>query len=135
MPVTTKTKGDIGQVMVMGDLLKKGYKVALPLGEDWRYDLIVDKKNQLLRIQCKYVESIKGVIRVRCETHDGRNYYKYQQADLDYIAVYDKITERCYYINCSFLGDSGRGSLTLRLKEPKNKQKKKIFNALDFLEF
>lgn len=135
MPAATKTKGDIGQAKVMGDLLVKGYKVAIPLGEDWRYDLIVDKKNKLLRIQCKYVESTNGVIKVRCETHDSRSYYRYQQSDLDYIAVYDKITDRCYYISCSYLGSNGRGSLSLRVVATRNGQKKKILNANDFIDF
>lgn len=135
MPAATKTKGDIGQVKVMGDLLTRGYKVALPLGEDWRYDLIVDRNNRLLRIQCKYVESTNGVIKVRCETHDGRNYYRYKPEDLDYIAVYDKITDKCYYISRSYLGKSGRGSLSLRISETRNGQRKKIYRAENFTNF
>jgi hypothetical protein len=135
MPAATKTKGDIGQVKVMGDLLTKGYKVALPLGEDWRYDLIVDRDNTLLRIQCKYVESTNGVIKVRCETHDGRSYYRYKQEDLDYIAVYDKITDKCYYISCTYLGKNGRGSLSLRVNRTRNGQKKKIYKAKNFTKF
>lgn len=134
MPAITKIKGDLGQAMVMADALKRGYKVALPLGEDWRYDLIVLKGRALLRIQCKYVESTNGVVKVRCETHDGRSYYRYKQEDLDYIAVYDKITDKCYYINCSYLG-KGRGSLSLRTIDTKNGQKKKILKAKDFTKF
>jgi len=134
MPAITKTKGDLGQAMVMADALKRGYKIALPLGEDWRYDLIIEKERQLLRVQCKYVESTKGVIKVRCETHDGRSYYKYKSDDLDYIAVYDKVTEKCYYISNFFL-ENGRASLNLRINEAKNNQKKKILYAKDFLEF
>lgn len=130
----TKSKGDLGQAMVMADALRRGYKVALPLGEDWRYDLIVLKEKKLLRIQCKYVES-GDVIKVRCETHDGRNYYRYRPEDLDYIAIYDKITETCYYVSNSYLGKDGRGSLSLRIKEPRNSQKCKIYYAKDFLEF
>ncbi len=135
MPAITKTKGDLGQAMVMADTLKRGYKVALPLGEDWRYDLIVLKGARLLRIQCKYTESTRGVIKVRCETHDGRSYYRYKPGDLDYIAVYDKITDKCYYISCSYLGEGGRGSLSLRVNEARNGQKKKIYRATDFTEF
>ncbi len=134
MPAITKTKGDLGQAMVMADALRRGYKVAMPLGEDWRYDLIVLRDKKLLRVQCKYVESTRGVVKVRCETHDGRNYYRYKQEDLDYIAVYDKITEKCYYINCSYLG-KGRGSLSLRTQKTRNGQRKKIFNAEDFTKF
>lgn len=134
MPAITKIKGDLGQAMVMADALKRGYKVALPLGEDWRYDLIILKDGVLLRVQCKYTESINGFVKVRCETHDGRSYYKYKQEDLDYIAVYDKITDKCYYVNCSYLG-KGRGSLSLRTVDAKNGQKKKILKAEDFTKF
>lgn len=134
MPAITKIKGDLGQAMIMADALRRGYKVALPLGEDWRYDLIIEKEGKLLRLQCKYVESSRGVVKVRCETHDGRNYYKYKQEDLDYIAVYDKITDKCYYIKCSYLG-KGRGSLSLRTTKTKNGQVKGILKAEDFTNF
>lgn len=135
MPAVTKIKGDLGQAMIMADTLKRGYKVALPLGEDWRYDLIVLRKDELLRVQCKYVESKNGVVKVRCETHDGRNYYRYRQEDLDYIGVYDKITDKCYYVSSQLLGKKGRGSLNLRFKDAKNGQRKKIFRADDFTKF
>lgn len=135
MPAITKIKGDLGQAMIMADALKRGYKVALPLGEDWRYDLIILKNGKLLRIQCKYVESKSGVVKVRCETHDGRNYYRYKQEDLDYIGVYDKITDKCYYISSQLLGHSGRGSLSLRVIDARNGQKKRTFKANDFLKF
>jgi len=127
MPAITKVKGDLGQAMIMADALKRGYKVALPLGE-----VLKDKK--LLRIQCKYAESNNGVVKVRCETHDGRSYYRYKQEDLDYIAVYDKITDKCYYVNCLYLGQ-GRGAISLRTRETKNGQKKKILKAEDFTKF
>ena len=48
----TKRKGDLGEAMVMADVLRRGHKVALPVGEDWRYDLIVLRNSKLERIQC-----------------------------------------------------------------------------------
>ena len=135
MPAITKSKGDLGQAMVMADALKRGYKIALPLGEDWRFDLIVMKDKTLLKIQCKYVESKNGVIKVRCETHDGRNYYRYRKEDIDYLAVYDKITDKCYYISNSYLGENGRGILHLRIGSTKNNQKIGIYYAKDFTDF
>lgn len=134
MPAITKIKGDLGQAMIMADALKRGYKVALPIGEDWRYDLIVEKDQNLLKIQCKYAESNKGVIKVRCETHDGRSYYKYRQEDLDFIAVYDKVTDKCYYINRTYL-HSGRSSLSLRTQKTRNGQTKGTYSAEDFINF
>ena len=135
MPAITKTKGDLGQAMVMADALRRGYKVAMPLGEDWRYDLIVLKNGKLLKVQCKYTEATNGVIRVRCETHDGRSYYRYKQKDIDYMAVYDKITDRCYYVGNEYLGEDGRGVIHLRISDTKNKQKKNILFARDFVNF
>lgn len=44
---TTKTKGDLAELMVAADLRQKGYKVALPFGEDWDYDLIFDRDGTL----------------------------------------------------------------------------------------
>lgn len=134
MAAITKIKGDLGQAMVMADALKRGYKVALPLGEDWRYDLIVLREEKLLKIQCKYADSAKGVIKVRCETHDGRSYYRYKREDLDYIAVYDRVTDKCYYVPCSYLG-TGRSSISLRTTETRNGQSKKTWRAKDFTEF
>jgi hypothetical protein len=34
-----KTKGDLAELMVAADLMRRGYKIALPYGEDWDYDL------------------------------------------------------------------------------------------------
>lgn len=39
----TKTKGDLGEALIMVDILRRGYRVALPVGEDWSCDLIVLK--------------------------------------------------------------------------------------------
>lgn len=130
----TKSKGDLGQAMVVADVLKRGYKVALPLGEDWRYDLIIQRDSELLKVQCKYVTAKNNVVKARCETHDGRNYYKYTDRDLDYMAIYDSVSDRCYYIASSYINE-GRSSISLRLDKPKNKQKKKILFASNFTNF
>jgi hypothetical protein len=51
--------------MVAADLRRKGHKVALPFGEDWNYDLIVEREGRLERVQVKYTESDGRVIAVR----------------------------------------------------------------------
>jgi hypothetical protein len=35
----TKAKGDLAELKVAADLIAKGYRVALPFGEDCDYDL------------------------------------------------------------------------------------------------
>ncbi len=36
-----KQKGDLAEMMVAADLLRRGHRIAFPHGEDWDYDLIV----------------------------------------------------------------------------------------------
>lgn len=58
----TKRKGDVGQSVIMAKIMLAGHKVAIPVGEDWRYDLIVLKDGKLQRVQCKYVTSDGDVV-------------------------------------------------------------------------
>jgi hypothetical protein len=51
--VHTKQLGDLAEVTVMGAFLRLGFQVAIPWGENTRYDLIVDTGDRLLRVQCK----------------------------------------------------------------------------------
>jgi hypothetical protein len=64
-----KAKGDLAELMVATDLLRRGYKVALPYGEDWDYDLILCRGEELERVQVKYTESDGSVIVVQCRSH------------------------------------------------------------------
>lgn len=121
----TKTKGDLGQAMIMAEAMKRGYKVAIPVGEDWRYDLIVLRQGKLERVQCKYTESDGQYINVRCRSSNNWQTLKYTADEIDWLAVYDKTTDQCYFVPASELGD-GKSELHLRVQPPKNGQVKKV---------
>ncbi len=131
----TKNKGDIAEAIVIAESLKRGYKVALPFGEDWRFDLIVLRHNNLERVQCKYTESDGNVIIVMCRSANNWSTIKYTSDDIDWIAVYDKTTNQCYFIPSNILGKVGRSMIKLRLTRPKNNQVKNIFWARDFTDW
>lgn len=131
----TKRKGDIGEAMVMAEAMKRGYKVAIPVGEDWRYDLIVLRHGNLDRVQCKFVTSDGATIRIPCRSANGHSVIKYTPQDIDWIAVYDTTTDGIYFVPSNMLGDTGRATLTLRLKPPKNNQKKGVLWAKDFTDW
>ena len=118
----------------MAEALRRGYKVALPVGEDWRYDLIVLRQNKLERVQCKYTESNGQYVEVRCRSTNNWNVLKYTKEDVDWVVAYDKTTDRCYFIPSSMLG-TGRSTIWLRLLPPKNGQKKDILWAKDFTDW
>jgi hypothetical protein len=126
----TKRKGDLGEAMVMAEVLRRGYKVAIPVGEDWRYDLIVLRDNHLERLQCKYTESDGKTVVVKCRSTNNWRTVKYTSKDFDWLAVYDKTTEQCYFIPASRLGE-GRATITLRLEPSRNGQSKKVLWAKD----
>jgi hypothetical protein len=130
----TKEKGDLGVSMVMADVLRRGHKVAVPVGEDWRYDLIVLRGSKLERVQCKYVESDGAVVLVRCRSCNNWSVIKYTQSDVDWIATYDKTTDKVYYVPSRLLGD-GRAFISLRLRPSKNGQVKGVLMATDFDTF
>ena len=130
----TKLKGDIGQSMIMADILRRGYKLAVPFGEDWDYDLIVLRNGIFQRIQCKYTESKNGVVMVYCRSCNGWSLKKYSSETIDWMACYDAITSTCYYIPAHLLG-GGMSMLTLRLDAPKNNATKNIRFANDYLAF
>jgi hypothetical protein len=68
-----KTKGDLAEVMVAADLMRRGHKIAFPYGEDWDYDLIVCRGENLERVQVKYTESDGVVLDVQCRSRSISN--------------------------------------------------------------
>ncbi len=130
-----KTKGDLAELKVATDLLERGYRIAIPYGEDHDFDLILCRDDRLERVQVKYTESNGNFVIVRTRSHSltngkvKRTKY-YTAATVDWIAVYDK--NRCYYVPAVELG-SGRSSFHLRLTEPLNCQRLGIRYASDYL--
>lgn len=120
--------------MIIAEATKRGYKVAVPLGEDWRYDLIVLRKGKLERVQCKYTKSDGKIVIVRCRNLNNWNEIRYTSKDIDWMAVYDETTNKCYFVPASMLGQ-GRTTFNLRLTPAKNNQKKLTWLAKDFIKW
>jgi hypothetical protein len=133
-----KTKGDLAELKVAADLIERGYRIAIPFGEDNDFDLILCRGNNLERVQVKYARSDGEVIHVKCYSHsltNGRIRQTkcYTAATIDWLAVYDATSKRCFYIPAAELG-SGKHVLHLRLKEAKNCQRRGIRFAADYCE-
>jgi hypothetical protein len=133
-----KAKGDLAELKVATDLLERGYRLAIPFGEDHDFDLILCRDNKLERVQVKYAESNGEVIPVRCSSHSltngrVRQTKRYTAATIDWLAVYDATMDRCFYIPAADLG-SGKNILHLRLLPAKNCQQRGIRFADDYCE-
>lgn len=133
-----KMKGDLAELKVATDLLERGYKIAIPYGEDWDFDLIVLRADRLERVQVKHASSNGAFISVKCSSHSLTNgrvraTKLYTAAMIDWLAVYDATTEQCYYIPAEELAE-GRRELILRLTAPRNNQRARIRYASDYLD-
>jgi hypothetical protein len=131
-----KTKGDLAELKVAVDLVERGYRVAIPFGEDSDFDLILIRDERLERIQVKYACSDGRVIPVRCRSHSltngrVRQTKRYTSETIEWLAVYDATTDRCFYIPAADLG-AGRDLLHLRLTDAKNCQRRGIRFADDY---
>ena len=134
-----KQKGDTAELAVALDIQRRGYRVLFPFGEDCSYDLAVDRGDRLERVQVKYTESDGAVVTVRCtavSVTNGKvvNTKCYTADEVDWIAVYDATTDRCYYVPASYLG-TGRRTMSLRLVPARSGRKLGVNWAENFLEF
>jgi hypothetical protein len=132
-----KQKGDLAELMVAADLRRRGYKIALPYGEDWDYDLIIERQGALERIQVKYCASDGSIVPVKCYSHSLTNgrvraTKRYTAKTVDWIAVWDATTGTPYYVPSAVF--DGFQTLHLRLTPARNNQSLRIRHAADFLE-
>ena len=52
--ITNKQKGNCGLGSAIGYFSTNGYTVSIPLNDTQDYDLLIDKDNQIKRVQVKY---------------------------------------------------------------------------------
>ena len=127
MELNKKAKGDLAELKVATDLRARGYRIAIPYGEDWNFDLILCRRDDRLeRVQVKYVRSDGCVILVRPRSSSITNgkvkaIKYYTAATIDWLAVWDAATDRCLYVPAAELG-AGMNHLTLRLRPSRNNQ-------------
>jgi hypothetical protein len=133
-----KGRGDLAELVVATDLMRRGHKIAIPYGEDCDFDLVLIRGDRLERVQVKHTRSDGSVINVRCRSHSLTNgkirRVKHYTAEIiDLLAVYDVTSDRCYYLPAAELG-TGRSTLHLRLKPAKNGQRIGTRPAENYLE-
>jgi hypothetical protein len=134
MPAKTTQKGEIGEAMVIADLIRQGHDVAIPFGHNQPFDRIVIRKEngRLEKIQVKYATSDGRVIVTRVESSSAWVRHKYTVDEVDWLAIYEPTTGQCFYLPPEVWGDRCR--VNLRLTPPLNGQKKGIRYAHQYAE-
>lgn len=109
MKSETKTKGLITELQLQCQLyfIKLGYDVLIPLGDNSRYDIVIDLNKNFTRIYVKTCRNIGTGIQFssRSSRSNTKKVYseKYSKEEIDYFATY--YNGKCYLIpveECSY---------------------------------
>ena len=121
----TKLKADIAEAAVITALLKRGFKVLKPIGDRLPYDLALDIKGRLLRIQVKSAWYYNGSYTVdtrRTKTNRKRMLRaRYSDDDFDFAILYIDRLNTFYVMPVSVFSTYKSG---ISLVESKNRQRK-----------
>ena len=133
MPAKTTEKGEIGEAMVIADLMRQGHDIAIPFGHNQPFDLIVIRKEdgRLEKVQVKYTTSDGSVLRCVIRSSSAWVSHRYTADEVDWIAVFDATTSQCFYIPA--WDWDGHSQLALRLKPTQNGQLKGIRWAAEYV--
>ena len=126
----TKRKGEIAEAKVLSYLIANGYRVFLPWGEDHRFDLLCEVKDEYKRIQVKFVTPKNGCLEVPLRSMNNWNKIRYSKENVDIIAAYNPENDKIYFIHLSEFPNIA--AIKLRFDKPKNSQRKFIRWAVDF---
>ena len=131
--LSTKSVGDISEVAITLALMKAGKTVLKPMGDDKRYDLVIEEDGKFLRVQCKTGRVTDGKIMYHAHNHTirkgGRRQYKDYKGQIEYFGVYSPELDKVYLVP---IEDACAGVVSLRIAPTKNSQKKRIKFAKDY---
>jgi PD-(D/E)XK endonuclease len=129
-----KDVGDRTTLAVMLALRERGYGVAVPFGENTRYDLVLDDGTQLMRVQCKTGRLRFGAVEFATASSyahhpNEKPTQRHYRGQVDSFAVYCRATAGVYLIP---IGDLPLDRAYLRVDPPRNGQRRRIRYAADY---
>lgn len=119
----TKDRGDIAEAFVLARFLQVGWIVAKPVGDNRRYDLIIDRGNGFETVQIKNGNFNNGNVEIDARStgylfEKGKPKYfaKKYNGEIDIIASYCDHTNKVYVIE---MKNEKRAHFSLRVDNPK----------------
>lgn len=123
--MNSKEKGNIGEAIILSEFVKRGIPVAIPFGDNNRYDLIADFNNKLNRIQVKYCNQKISNNSIICPCASSTNHTTNKSLstyknDVDFFAFYLVEWNCSLLVPISKIGD--KKSISFRKNKPLNNQ-------------
>ena len=136
--MNSKEIGNLTELQCITYLYSLGYDVSIPFGNSQKYDLILDCKGHLYKVQVKHAnthynengEADSFCFKVRWQGHNTKGYTntRYSKEDIDFFCTF--FDGKAYLVPVE---ESSGALKTLRLITPKNCQIKNINFAEDYL--
>jgi len=108
--------GSITEAKIIHELLSLDYSVSIPFSGKERYDLLVDTKKQIYKVQCKTATlRNEGVICFNTSSRnkkDGEYFNRnYKDGEIDAFVAYSDYLDECYWI---WFEDAAKSEMSLR---------------------
>jgi len=135
-PPLTDHPVDVGQrseAAIQAELIKRGYRVLVPLGVNQRYDLVVDVGGKFVTAQCKTARLRKGALQFSTRSTQSARagvQFRSYSGEVDLFLVYSPDTDCVYGVPVE---EAAEGQMSLRIDAPQNCQRRGIRWARDFL--
>jgi hypothetical protein len=130
-----KIVGDRTQLAVMATLYEAGYGLYVPFGENTRCDLIIERGDELWRVQVKTGRLRSGAVEFAvCSSYAHHRHPKIlkrtYEGEIDLFAVYCRDNSCVYLVPIDDVPLKTRA--TLRVKAPRNNQFRGVRWAADY---
>ena len=132
--LSVKRKGILTEEELKLWFLKKGFSVSVPIGDDDKYDFIVDFDGKLIKMQSKTgnLTRIENCLNFACASikynSTGSHRTQYTQKDIDYFCTLHPENHQVYIVPVDICGNE----CNLRFFPPKNCQTKGVKMAVDY---
>jgi hypothetical protein len=116
--MNTKQIGDTSEAMILAALIKRGYTVSIPFGDNDPYDLVVETDRGLHRVQVKTGWLEDDCLRFKTgsqTTTDGTRHVEGYHDEIESFAVRCKDTDSLYWVP---IEAAGRKNTYLRIEPP-----------------
>lgn len=124
MPSKNNINGAYAELKVGAEAIRRNYTVCYPHGDNAQYDIVLDTGTSMDRVQIKYASMREnGCLVVYPQSSTGKTY---ADNSVDYYLIYCPDTDKIYKVPVL------NKTMSLRIKDTKNKQTKLVNLAKDF---
>jgi hypothetical protein len=137
MENNTKRIGNSVELNCIAYLFDCGCEILLPYGDNQKYDIVIDYKGKLYKIQCKHAnpsykeDGTLDYITFKTSWESGRKAKKrvhYSKEAIDFFATF--VENECYLVPVEHTASTLK---TLRFQKPSNGQNIGVSFAKDYL--